>query len=44
MVNVPPLDGAHLAASLINLNGALYSTTTYGGEEHSAGTVFELTL
>jgi uncharacterized repeat protein (TIGR03803 family) len=38
-----PSDGAYPAASLINLNGALYSTTTYGGEKHNAGTVFELT-
>jgi uncharacterized repeat protein (TIGR03803 family) len=38
-----PGDGANPAARLINVNGALYSTTVYGGEKHNAGTVFELT-
>ena len=35
-------DGAHPAASLINVNGTLYGTTAYGGAYHG-GTVFSMT-
>jgi uncharacterized repeat protein (TIGR03803 family) len=35
-------DGGYPAAGLINVNGTLYGTTTYGGAEH-AGTVFSIT-
>lgn len=38
-----PNDGAYPRAALINANGTLYGTTSYGGE-YNGGTVFKLQL
>jgi uncharacterized repeat protein (TIGR03803 family) len=42
--NAYGLDGAGPVAPLLNVNGAFYGTTQYGGAYHGGGTVFEMSM